>query len=253
MTIKAPEISHVPHLRALFAEAFDEEEAFLDDFFDLGFSPERSLALFEGEELLSALYWFDVCCRGEKMAYLYAIATRRSSRGRGLAADLIEEAHSRLRALGYRATLLRPASHTLFGYYRRLGYLDATMISEFKCDSRDTAEKLRPVGLEEYLSLRQRMLPEGSVIQTGEMMRLLARGAELYAADGILLAARRQENRLLGIELLGDRSAAPGILAALGCKEGLFRTPGEGLPFSMYFPLSETATRPEYFGIALDV
>lgn len=253
MTIKNPEISHAPRLRALFAEAFDEEEAFLDDFFDLGFSPERSLALFEGDELLSALYWFDVYCRGEKTAYLYAIATRRDARGRRLAADLICEAHRRLRALGYRAAILVPNTPALFKYYRRLGYRDGTTISEFSCDSRATAAELRTVGLAEYLALRERMLPEGAVIQTGEMMELLTRDTELYAADGFLLAARRQKSRLLGIELLGNADAAPYILAALNCREGLFRTPGEGKLFSMYFPLAEEASRPEYFGIALDL
>jgi hypothetical protein len=60
----------------------------------------------------------------------------------------------------------------------------------------------------------------------------------------------RDGEKLLGLELLGNTDAAPGIVAALGCKEGRFRIPG-GTPFAMYRPLSDISA-PTYFGLAFD-
>ena len=62
----------------------------------------------------------------------------------------------------------------------------------------------------------------------------------------------RLEGFLWGLELLGNKEAAPGILKALGCMKGRFRTPGKDQPFAMYLPLTETAEKPAYFGLAFD-
>jgi hypothetical protein len=53
------------------------------------------------------------------------------------------------------------------------------------------------------------------------------------------------------LELLGEANAAPGIVAAFGCPEGVFRMPGED-DFAMYFPLVESAAAPGHLGFAFD-
>ena len=54
------------------------------------------------------------------------------------------------------------------------------------------------------------------------------------------------------MELLGDSVLAPGIVYALGCKDGTFFTPGKDEPFAMWHALTEEAIEPEYFGFAFD-
>jgi hypothetical protein len=79
----------------------------------------------------------------------------------------------------------------------------------------------------------------------------LASQAEFFAGEGIWLAAVREETKVIGLELLGDETGAPGIVAALGCREGVFRMPGDG-PFAMYIPLTEGAAAPGHLGFAFD-
>jgi hypothetical protein len=53
------------------------------------------------------------------------------------------------------------------------------------------------------------------------------------------------------MEFLGDRSAAPAVLAALGAKTGVFRIPGRGKIFALYRPITDAPT-PTYFSLAFD-
>jgi hypothetical protein len=53
------------------------------------------------------------------------------------------------------------------------------------------------------------------------------------------------------MEFLGDRSAAPAVLSALGAKIGTFRTPGRGKIFALYRPITDDPM-PSYFGLAFD-
>ena len=89
------------------------------------------------------------------------------------------------------------------------------------------------------------------MIQEGENLAFLEKLTRFYTGDGFLLCASIEKNRLRAPELLGDITAGPGILAALGVPEGTFRFPGRGQPFAMYRPLTD-ALAPRYFGLAFD-
>lgn len=253
MTIESPKISHVPALRALFAEAFSEGEEFLDLFFGCGYSPARALIATEEEELLGALYWFDCEAYGKKAAYIYGVATAKKHRGQGVSTALMRVAHERLTGEGYSSAILVPAEPSLFDFYSRLGYRKACGISEYEATASNNPIPLREVSTEEYAALRRYCLPEGAVIEEGPILDLLSAGTKLYTGEGVLLAARLFGDRLLCIELLGKAEKAPDILASLGCKAGVFRTVGHGRDFAMFLPLTEEDTPPTYLGIALDI
>ena len=253
MIIKRPEISHVPALKAIFAEAFGESEEFLDLFYSKAFSSERALAVFDADEPLSAIYWFDVEYHGKRAAYLYALATKREARGRGLAKMLMEELHALLKDMKYSASILVPATPELFCYYRGIGYLDACGIGEQVCVSDGTSIFLEQIDLSSYLARRRELLPYDAVIEEGAAASLLENWAKFYTGAGVLLAAGQNGSRLLGIELLGDLSRAPAILTSLGYTEGIFRYPGEDRPFAMYLPLAEDVPPPSHLGFALDI
>jgi len=74
----------------------------------------------------------------------------------------------------------------------------------------------------------------------------------LFAGADFLLAAYLDENKLHGMELLGNPEAAPGILHALGCETGTFQIPGAEKPFAMIHKLTENAGKPAYFGFSFD-
>jgi len=254
MIIDEPKNSHAPALRALFADAFGDSERFLDLFFSIGFSPSRARVALEGDELLASLYWFDCECDGRRVAYVYAIATARAHRGRGICRALMTDAHRHLAHLGYSTAMLVPAEPSLFDFYSKLGYRKACGLEEIEAVASESPLPLREISAEEYASVRRRYLPRGAVNEDGAIIRLLSATSKLYTGEGVLLSARKSGSRLIATELLGNTDAAPDILSALDCKSGIFRTPGGSLDFAMYLPLTEDSHEPpSYFGIALDI
>ena len=238
-------------LKNLWHLAFGDGEEFINLFFQTGYSPERCLYLTEEEQVTAALYWLDCQYKGQKQAYIYAVATHPDHRGKGLCRKLMEQAHEVLKTQGYTAALLRPADEGLRRMYEKMGYRTATFVSEFDCTP-GTPVSLRKIGAREYEGLRRHYLPEGGAAQEGVSIDYLAAYADLYAGDDYLLAGSFYEGSFFGMELLGNRDAAPGILGALGYECGHFRCPGEDIPFGMSLPLQDDAEIPGYLGLVFD-
>ena len=238
-------------LKDLWQLAFGDDREFIDLFFSTGFAPERCLFLREDSRITAALYWLDCAFRGQKLAYIYAVATHPEHRGKGLCRQLMDRTHAVLKQQGYAAAMLRPADSGLRRMYETMGYRDATRVSEFTCTA-GTALPLRKLGKEEYAALRRQYLPENAVLQEGAGLSFLAACCDLYAGSDFLLAGAAYDGRFHGTELLGNREAAPGILAALGHETGSFRCSGEDIPFGMFLPLVSHAEAPGYLGLAFD-
>lgn len=252
MRIEKPTPGLELQLRRLWKDSFGDSDAFLDCFFSTAYSPERCRCLLADEELAAALYWFDVSCDGNKMAYLYAVATAPSCRGQGFCRALMESTHRHLAELGYHGTILVPDGESLTRMYAGMGYRPCCGIAEFFSAMGSDPVPLHRVDGAEYARLRRQLLPRGGVIQEEENLAFLETQAQFWAGLGFLLAARREEDTLHGLELLGDTTAAPGILSALGTAYGDFRAPGGSKPFAMFLPLTPGTEAPSYFGLAFD-
>lgn len=251
MTIDAPLSHEIPALRQLWKEAFADSDSFLDTFFAIAYSPARCRRILINGTAAAALYWFDCDFQGRKLAYLYAVATGKAFQGQGLCRRLMEDTHRHLKALGYAGALLVPGSKALFAMYEKLGYRTCSEVDLLTCPAAGPVPAFRRVSREEYTAARRALLPPEGVFQEGISIVFLESQADLYAGEGFLLAARKEEDLLTGLELLGDPTAAPGIVTALGCREGRFRVPGTGIPFAMYCPLLP-GPAPKYLGLAFD-
>ena len=251
MIIDAPTSRQVPALRSLWREAFGDTEAFLDDFTATAMDSRRCFAATQGDHVLGAVYWFDCSCRGQRLAYLYGVATARAFRGQGVCRALMDHVHSHLQKSGYAGTVLVPGQESLFRFYENMGYEAFCSMTDFPCTPNGDAIGIHEVDTHEFARRRRDLLPEGGVVQEQETLDFLTTQAKLYAGTGFLLAARKERERLYALELLGDKTAAAGILTALGCAEGTFRVFGQGRPFAMYRPLTD-APAPTYFALAFD-
>lgn len=249
MIINAPTPSQTGDLRRLWQQAFGDTEAYLDAFWQTAFSPDRCRCLVTENRLAAALYWLDCACRGQKLAYLYAVATDGAFRGRGLCHRLMADTHAHLAAKGYAGAVLVPGSEALFRLYEDMGYRPFGGIREFTAAQSGPAADLRQIAPGEYADLRKTFLPEGSVLQEGPTLTFLQTQVSFYAGDGAVLAAALDGDHAFIPELLGSVPAER-IAAALGVKTVTCRTPGDA-PFGMYLPL-ENAPPPAYFGFALD-
>lgn len=253
MRIDSPKAKEIPQLWNLWQEAFGDDASFIASFQKTAFSQERCRCAFIADTLASMLFWFDCSCRGEKIAYLYAIATKKSHRGQGLCKALMNDTHNYLKKSGYSGAILVPGEQELFHFYSRLGYHSSTTIGELQCSASDKGIDLRKISAIEYRALRQFFLPDGAVIQENENMDFLSTMAEFYTSDKLLLAGRKIGEEFIGLELLGNTSYAPKVLHKLQCKKGKFRILSQERPFSMYYPFIESSLSPTYFGLAFDL
>ena len=245
MKIDHPTLEQIPQLRLLWKKAFGDTDAFLDWFYRSAFSPQRCLCVTESGKVAAAAYWFSC---GE-YAYIYAVATAKAHRGRGLCHALMADIHAFLAQQGYDGCIVVPGEESLRRFYGGMGYEDFGGIKEFCCEA-GTPLPIRKISAEEFAAMRRQYLPEGGVIQENENLTFLSGWAEFFAGKDFLLAAVLEGDVLSGLELLGNADAAPDILAALGAKQGNFRVPG-GKPFAMCRPL-RSKNSPTYFGFAFD-
>ena len=252
MRCEHPTPTQMLQLLTLWKEVFGEYDGFWELFLKYGFSPARCRCITENGRIIAALCWFDCSCCGQKQAYVYAVVTHPDHRGQGLCRMLLEDTHAHLRRLGYTASVLVPAEENLRQMYRKLGYRDCTTVSEVSCTPGNSPLSIRAIQTDEYGNLRRQMLPLRSMVQEEENLAFLTAQAQLFAGDDFLLAAYADGDTLVGMELLGNRDAAPGILRALGFAQGRFRIPGQDKPFAMAHPLTEDCILPDYFGFAFD-
>lgn len=247
MRIDCPTPKQLPWLKELWREAFGEEEAFMEAFFTAAYAPQRCRIVTEGDAVAAMVHWLDGECRGRKYAYLYAVATCKAFQGRGLCRRLLADTHDQLSQHGYAGAILYPADEGLRGMYGKMGYRDLGQGREWRCTPGEPVA-LRKIGIEEYEVLRRAYLPEDGLIQERENLALLAKTADLYAGDGFLLAASPEGENLTGMELLGREAAAPGIVAALGCTQGVFHRGRQ----AMIRLLAEETEAPKYVGLVFD-
>jgi len=247
-----PAQHHVPGLRRLWKEAFGDTDVFLDGFFEYGFSPRRCRCIGENGDVWAALYWFEVTWRGQRFAYLYAVATAAARRGQGLFSALLEDTKQVLRAQGYDGILLVPEGEGLARMYEKFGFFAATTVEDYRVEAAKRPVSCRETGAAEFAQLRRDLLPEGGVLQEGEILRFLASQYRFWAGDGFLAVGQIYGGKLVCQEFLGEANAMGGLVRALDVPVGVFRAPGNKRPFAWFLPLWGGCEPPAYFGLALD-
>ena len=252
MNFEHPGPEQIRQLLQLWKEVFGEYDGFWELFLETGFQPDHCRCITENGQVAAGLYWFDCSCNEDKIAYIYAVVTDPIHRGRGLCRKLMADVHGILKDRGYASVMLVPADEGLRKMYRKMGYEDCTSVSRISCAAGEISAEIRNVDVEAYAALRREFLPEGSVLQEGIQLPFLAAQAQLFAGRDFLLAAWLEEEKLHGMELLGNSDAAPGILRALGCRDGCFQIPGKETPFAMLHKLTENPAIPNYFGFSFD-
>lgn len=238
-----------PALTKLWQEAFGDEIAYIDAFFETAWAPERSrVAVIDGE-IAGMHFWFDCELDGQKLAYLYAVATDKRFRGRGVATKLMEDGEELLEARGYAGAILSPGSESLFRFYADRGYETVGYRSEERIMAGQPIP-IREVDEEEYALLRRTLLPENGVRQEGENLRFLHRFSRFYAGEGFCAAVYGSEAFLP--EYLGDREKIPGMLGALGLSEASVRMSGDDVSNAMGKWFSPADKRRIYLGFVYD-
>lgn len=252
MTIDKPGVGSLPGLRRLWQQAFGDSTEFIDGFFRTGFSPERCRCVETEGQVAAALYWFDCLWEGRKIAYIYAVATEKDFRGKGVCRALMEDTHRHLQSLGYAGAALVPSEEGLFALYGGLGYRSFCPMKTLDITPGKEKVSVQPISPAQYAELRAERLPRGGIVQGGDTLSFLASYAGFYVGGSGLFCAAQEGDTLYFQEFLGEPEELPGIVAALGAKRAKVRLPGGEKPFAMYRSFTEDGQLPSYLGIALD-
>lgn len=121
----------VPELRTLWRKCFDADRTFLDLFFEKGYGLTRTYVMETETGIVSALSIFLVKYAGHSGGYVYGVCTHPEHRGHRHAVSLLRHAEEQLLDKDLDFMILRPASHSLFEYYRQQGY-DTTLYRSVK-------------------------------------------------------------------------------------------------------------------------
>jgi len=250
MTIEHPMHSDIPALQILWKEAFSDTDAFLDLFFTQAFALERALVAKEGETVLGALYWFYCAWEGNQSAYIYAVATKKEYRGRGICRALMEKLHSEMTGMG-KSTILVPADDGLRAFYARMGYRDFGGMDEKVYHPGDASINADKLTVSQYMQKRRMLLMQGGVLQEGDFLPILSETLSFYGGKNWILAGYREGEMWICPEYLGDPKLLPGILKALEIPSACVHTAGEK-PFAMCRAMAGEESLPQYFAFALD-
>ena len=253
MIIKKPSSSDIKALKLLWKEAFCDTDEFIDLFFSLAFSTEHSLCAYNNDSVAAALYWFDAHLNGDRVAYIYGVATKKENRGQGFSTALLKRTHDLLKDSGYNAAILVPADEGLFNFYGRFGYEKCCYINSQIYPAKNDPVTFQKISGEEYLSLRNRFLPQNSLIFDNERLQFLLSITDFYKSDDFIFAKSNDQNALNIIEFFGDKKHISSVISALGFRKGKVRAYGKEKAFAMYFPLTDNFNiLPEYLGFAFD-
>ena len=270
----------IPALRGLWTLAFGDGGAYLDNFFDTYYKPERMIVLEQDSEVRAMTAWFDttfvVPGWGEyRAAYLYAVATHPVCRGQGLAGRLLAWADGYFRTQGIPAVTTVPAEPSLHNFFASNGFRecfchDEVLLSPCSQPAPFTLESIPP---ETYAGLRETILrdtlhihlPVEAVVYQAGCSAIS--GGGLYAAEtgsgvAILCAEGMADGRLLVKELLGQATACEEatkfLHPLLPGFSGICRFPGRKTQFGMLKWLDKTLENQwdwdttAYLGLAFD-
>ena len=152
----------IPVLKALWKEAFGDEQQDIDLFFETVYPNAAGFCAEDGGALVSMLFALpQTMVREEKQrrcAYLYAVATKKDRQGEGLCSALLSYAEKELRKRYFEALLLSPASEDLADFYAERGFVRQTGAKKVILDCAQPTGQATEIGVQDYAGLRETAL-----------------------------------------------------------------------------------------------
>lgn len=135
-----PKQTDVYELRKLWSEVFHDEDWYLDLFFENIFDIKNTLAGKMEDKVSAMLYMVPYKLKYEEsvydIMYLYALATNKAFRKKGIMTGLIKKSEEIAENFGYIGSFLIPAEAGLVSYYENLGF-DKVIESKMNIETKD--------------------------------------------------------------------------------------------------------------------
>ncbi len=272
-------------LSPLWQEAFEADAQEADHYFRHRHLHENMLVALEDGEVAGMLTMLPadlVTARAVlPIRYVFAVATFKAFRRRGVSTRLLNAAHSQMKQAGIAASVLVPATPSLFGFYEKRGYAPYFYIDSLRVDAGDIAPpdaaiRIAPCEADAYLALRDAALSAHTpyVRWDEDALRYMIAGFRLEDGGALRMAneggqaACLYERRDGGIRItelllsgLSPESALSALHGYLHSKHYVLRTPAgtlesaDTLSFGMvkwFVPPPQTQGSIPYISLAKD-
>ncbi len=199
--IRAATKDDINGIIALWNEAFGDSEDDIRFFLDNRFEPKNTLVNYIDNEVVSMLFLLEgdmvIDCESYPSYYLYAACTAKKCRGRGLMAELLNEAKSLAAERNKCFICLMPGEKSLFDFYARFGYKTVFSRKILKVELSDLPEIENPcneLNFSDYSEKRRNGFSKFNRFEWDNMSidfackhHLLYGGKELNSCNGYLL------------------------------------------------------------------
>lgn len=213
----------------LWIEAFGDTKETVCDYLDGMYRDDNMVIYTENGEVLSMASILPVSSKTRRGRYVYAVATAKKSRGKGLCREIMKFIDEFAKSRGESFLILVPAKVTLFDFYREMGY-SHTVFKPCTVEFKETGKVLT---VKEYYRIRAEILSDCNLIEWDE------KSLEYILSHGEI---RKTED---GAVYLEDGSAAeilsPHIFDAKWTK-----------PYALIKYLEDFKFEKPYFGLAMD-
>lgn len=115
-----------PFVRNIWKEVFEDDDVYMDLFFDEKYADENSLVALDGNRVVASLQMlpYEITFYGTKIPFYYlaGLSTLPDCRKQGWMAQLILKSHELMQQRGIPLSILIPAETSLCKYYAKFGY-----------------------------------------------------------------------------------------------------------------------------------
>lgn len=166
-----PNKENTENLIRLWSDVFGDEREYVELLFPYGKAICDVFAAIDGDKIVSVLYLLDCALAFNGVhyngKYIYAAATDKMYRGKGLMASLIIEAQEYCSDSGVDFISLVPAGEGLYNYYKKFGFASAMYRTTLYEKMNLLSEDITEISGEEYFREREARL-QNSITFIGE-------------------------------------------------------------------------------------
>lgn len=205
--------ARIPQMKALWLEAFPQDAEFVDVFFDRFYCPTKTLLRYDGQTLVSMLFWMDIKFkyrrRVYKGAYLYGVATKLTERNAGHFSALHETLVKKLEKGEYKFIVAIPETEGLFSLYRKLGYTSPFRRTEYLMSSLDLDEISAEEAWERRYGAYKRIKKGAFLLETRDMFLETVRDHRFLGFENGYFAFAKKDGRYIMYDVCDPDGKAP--------------------------------------------
>jgi predicted N-acetyltransferase YhbS len=148
----------------LWQEAFGDKAEFINGFLDRMNYAENMLVYSENGEVCGMATMLPVFCGKNKGRYVYAVATAKNHRGKGICNRIMRAVDEFIVKQNEKFAILVPASDSLFGFYEKMGYAQIVCKPDFP----KITERGKKCSVSEYFKIREKLFENCNLIGWSE-------------------------------------------------------------------------------------